>query len=428
MVSRRVGALALLVSLVVVTAACGAAATSSPEVPAASSPAASSPAASAEAPTVLNVLSTKPEPQDVMAKWSQTYPNIQVKWENLGAVNVEQTLRTRFAGGGVGLDVVNAEAGYWPEFMSKGLFADITGESFLKNYTDETNASSTYDGKVYGISMFVHWEAVYYNKDLFDQYNLAPPTNWTEFMSVCKTLKSNGVAPLTFGAKDGWRSTLLTGLVYSDLLSKQPDWYTQVKEGKAKWTDPDSLAAIDKVQSLVEEGCIIQGETGLDYNSSYQAFYSGKAAMFPDGLWAIADLINPNKPSFQFGAFPMPADPGTQVRVPYTTGDHYGIAATSPNKDAGLKFLAFISQPDVATMLSSDFKSFSGVKGVDLAFDPLVEIVLPITQYPTDQMPYAYISSGVQTAMSSVWQKMLTGGITSADAAAALQAAQVTGQ
>jgi ABC-type glycerol-3-phosphate transport system substrate-binding protein len=42
----------------------------------------------------------------------------------------------------------------------------------------------------------VYQEGVFYNKQIFAQYHLSPPTTYSQFLSVLNTLKANHVQPL----------------------------------------------------------------------------------------------------------------------------------------------------------------------------------------------------------------------------------------
>ena len=52
------------------------------------------------------------------------------------------------------------------------------------------------DGKTYGIVTDTHVQALYYNKDYFDQYNIAPPETWDDLLAACETLKNAGIDPI----------------------------------------------------------------------------------------------------------------------------------------------------------------------------------------------------------------------------------------
>ncbi|MGC4067763.1 MAG: ABC transporter substrate-binding protein [Polyangiaceae bacterium] len=62
----------------------------------------------------------------------------------------------------------------------------------------------TIDGKVYGMPVNIHREnTLLYNKQIFDDNGLEPPTTVEEFLTVCDKLKAAGVTPVAT-AYQGW--------------------------------------------------------------------------------------------------------------------------------------------------------------------------------------------------------------------------------
>ena len=57
---------------------------------------------------------------------------------------------------------------------------------------------------VYKRQLEYHVEMTWYNKEIFEQYNLTPPTTMDEWLNVCKTLKDNGITPISVDGVDRW--------------------------------------------------------------------------------------------------------------------------------------------------------------------------------------------------------------------------------
>ena len=72
--------------------------------------------------------------------------------------------------------------------------------------------------------------AVYYNKDIFAQYDLQVPTTEEEFLAVCKTLKDNGVVPLAEGAGVNW----IPEFLIEGMLANSCDDITVFGSGKLR--------------------------------------------------------------------------------------------------------------------------------------------------------------------------------------------------
>ena len=46
----------------------------------------------------------------------------------------------------------------------------------------------------------------FYNKEIFEKYDLEVPMNWEDYLDVCEVLKNNSVVPQIQGAKDLWQT------------------------------------------------------------------------------------------------------------------------------------------------------------------------------------------------------------------------------
>ena len=62
----------------------------------------------------------------------------------------------------------------------------------------------TYDGETYAIPSQIAYATMFYNKDIFAQYDLAVPTTYEEFLNVCTVLKENGITPIAMEASEAW--------------------------------------------------------------------------------------------------------------------------------------------------------------------------------------------------------------------------------
>ncbi len=56
--------------------------------------------------------------------------------------------------------------------------------------------------KVYGVPVDRSIAGVFYNKDMFDEWQLKPPTTLSEFNEIIRTLKNRGIVPFVRAYKD----------------------------------------------------------------------------------------------------------------------------------------------------------------------------------------------------------------------------------
>lgn len=372
----------------------------------------------------INVLTQSFEPKELLEKFSKEHPEITVKWEQVSADSLSQTIRTRIASGGDNLDLITPVKADFEPLAKSDAFVDLKGEKYLSSYDSNAIDSGTINGKVVGIPLTQQVYVVWYNKDLFTKHGVTEPKNWDEFLAVSETLKSKGVPPIVLAGKEEGNMTVFAGLVYSGLLSKDTSWMKKVATGKAKWTDPESVDALNKMRLLAEKGYFLDGALGTGDDQSYQAFYQGKAAMLESGAWSI-DKIAANTPSFNVGAFIPPANKvGEPLKAAFVPGNTISISSKSKNIEAAKTFLSFISVQENASIWSKSARTFSTVQGTSADFHPAAELLKPIFAAEKSEMIHATVTLTVKSTIGKVFQKLAAKEITAEAAAKELQTAQ----
>lgn len=99
------------------------------------------------------------------------------------------------------------ELSYLQPFVEGGKVTDIT--SYLEkdaewkdSFADGTLELLSYDGKNYGIPTQKSLCVMFYNKKIFEENGVQVPSTYDEFLSVCDTLKNNGVTPMAMCGTD----------------------------------------------------------------------------------------------------------------------------------------------------------------------------------------------------------------------------------
>lgn len=137
--------------------------------------------------------------------FQKAYPNIKVKWSNVGSGGTEYAKILTATSAGKGLpDVIMSEYTYAPQFMEYGSFQAINQwvprETYLKYYPEVTLKWTSMNGKIYGTPQDSGASVMAYRKDIFDKYGLAVPKTWDEFATEAAKLHEANpqVAMLTF--------------------------------------------------------------------------------------------------------------------------------------------------------------------------------------------------------------------------------------
>jgi len=101
------------------------------------------------------------------------------------------------------------ELGYLEPFVSAGKVMSLqealdTDAEWKDSFVDGILDYYTYDGEVYAIPSQIAYATMFYNKDIFAQYDLEVPTTYEEFLNVCTVLKENGITPIAMEASEAW--------------------------------------------------------------------------------------------------------------------------------------------------------------------------------------------------------------------------------
>jgi ABC-type glycerol-3-phosphate transport system substrate-binding protein len=177
---------------------------------------------------------------------------------------------------------------------------------------------------------------VFYNKKLFTQAGVKPPTTWQQFLDVSATLKAKGITPIELGGNEPFAAAMpLTGAISADVLGKNPQWVQQRYAGKVKFTDADVVTAATKMRTLVEKDYFEQGALNVSYDDSIKNFNAGKAAMYPMGSWYLGSI--PKDQWDNIGVFPWPTDDGSVV-VPFAVGGSMAISTKAKDIPAATAF------------------------------------------------------------------------------------------
>ncbi len=244
--------------------------------------------------------------------------------------------------------MTNVDLPNWQQLIDAGLLMDLTDQPFVANYDEATIADAgTYNGKVYAINLGrVSYSGIYYNQDLFTEFDVTVPTTWGELVEACETFTAARIPCMTAGGKDGWPIFVgaygLIGALYPDQAALVEGLWT----GTITWNDEQALEMWAKMQVYARD-MIESGASGIAGDAAPGRFASGAVAMFPGGTW-YAPAIESVEPEFEWGYIPFPGSDNAEDNQ-YLFGKYdqgWAVAANTPNAEAALLYLEEFSDPE----------------------------------------------------------------------------------
>jgi raffinose/stachyose/melibiose transport system substrate-binding protein len=182
-------------------------------------------------------------------------------------------------------------AGYMTPFVKGNLFApldDVLNGGLKDSFVSGTTEAYAMDGKTYGLPLELNIAPIYYNKAIFQKYNLEVPQTYSDFQNVVKTLAAKGVAPIALGNKDRWTGSLWY-MYLADRIGGS-DVLTKAINRTSTFEDPALISAAGEVQKLVKDNAFIKGFNGLSNDEGKAEFLNGKAAMYLMGTWELPNF------------------------------------------------------------------------------------------------------------------------------------------
>jgi raffinose/stachyose/melibiose transport system substrate-binding protein len=320
------------------------------------------------------------------------------------------------------------EGGYAKDIIDAG-FAEPLDRYFDRyGWADRLNPGalslSIYDGTKYLVPYYMSSAAVWYRPDILAKYNLDTPTTWDELLSVCQTLKDNGVSCWMLANKENWVAQFdWCGIfvnkygvnVYNDLINR-----------KLPWTDPRVVDALQTLKDFVDAGYVYPNPNSIGLLDGNIPFAQGDAAFWYQGSW-MPQVFGMSEAPFEFAYLQFPTFPPQTPTMEVFAEETLMIGSASTHKDEAAEFVDWVISDEIQT-LRTTYGYFPSVQGIDLsAMNP--PILQELGKTMSEAGPYTYmhldhaLSQAVATEMLDSLQAVIGGAMTPEDAAASFEAA-----
>lgn len=219
------------------------------------------------------------------------------------------------SGEGPNIFTYETGSGYVGAMGRAGLAYDLTAtaqqDGWYDLFKENALSSCVFDGKLYGVANQMEAVGVYYNKEIFEKYNLEEPATYEEFESIMATLKENGELPIMLDDLDQW-----PGYHYESIWVNAFAGYDKVDEALAltgKFNEEDFALGLDKMYEIVENGWTIESPNAMGHEDAKKMFLSGQVAMYPTGTWEVASFGGEEGLGENCGFFFLPAPEGKET-------------------------------------------------------------------------------------------------------------------
>jgi len=282
------------------------------------------------------------EPKSVIngliAEFEKSHPTIKVDYQQQSITDYRQRLQSALASG-QGPDIFRFHNTWLPMLKSDLASVPLTTieeTGLADDYYPTVKESLFSAGNYYGLPLMIDTLALYYNKEIFDQAGLRPPTTWDEFRQTASllTIRDENGHVQQAGAAMGNASNVDH---WSDILA------LMILQNEGRLQGPYDNAAAKALEFFM----VFSKEDQVWNNTlpaSTRAFAGGKLAMYFAPSWRIINLRELN-PDLDFSITTMPQLPGAQPKA-WASYWAEGVSNRSPHQEETWQFLTFLSRKE----------------------------------------------------------------------------------
>ncbi|MGA5250805.1 extracellular solute-binding protein [Streptomyces sp. NRRL S-1314] len=294
-----------------------------------------------------------------------------------------------------------AQIGAYADYAAKGLLyraGDLLSIPVQADFLSQLSDAGEVNSVQYGMPFAASTRLLFYNKSLFADAGLTPPTTWDELVECAEELKARGVKypyALPLGPEEAQAETL--------------QW---LLSGDGGYTDIGGTYGIDSTENIetfswLRDELVGKGLTGpvapgkLDRAKAFEAFAAGDVGML-NGHPSLMDMAR--KKGVKFGMVPIP---GAEGETTSTLGVADWMMAFEENghRDEIGDFLDFVYSEENVLGFSREYDLLPvtnsasramAASGQDKELKPFLD-QLPLSElYPVGKTSWAAVNAAIK--------------------------------
>jgi multiple sugar transport system substrate-binding protein len=255
------------------------------------------------------------------------------------------------------VDVFFMDVIWPPEFAAAGWampLDDVFPPEEQKKFLDGTILANTYDGKIYGVPLFIDSGMLFYRKDLIDKYDYDPPRTWDELVAQAEKIVAEE-------AKAGNRMVGFSGQFkqYEGLVCNMMEFilsnngYILDKDGRIALADKEALEAVRFVRDKIIGNIASAGVLTYQEPESLDLFIQSGAVFMRNWpyAWSVSNDPEKSRIAGKVGIAKLPHFKGGTSRSTLG-GWQLGISSYSEHKKAAWTFISFLTGERIQKLYS----------------------------------------------------------------------------
>lgn len=287
--------------------------------------------------------------QQLIADFEAVHPGVRVIQEvgPQSSTEFHDLVTQKLRNGDVEMDVFFMDV-IWPgEFAAAGWALPLDEYFSLaqqKEFLAAPIRANRYNGRVYGVPLFVDAGMLYFRKDLLEKFNLSPPRTWPELVGQAKLILARERDPFLTGYSAQFKQ-------YEGLVCNMMEFI--LSNGASLWDEQNLKSALHSgkateavrfVRDEIVRAISHRGVLAYQEPESLALFTQGKAIFHRNWpyAWEVSNDPQRSKVAGKVGIMPLPAFPGGKSAATLG-GWQLGISRYSRRPQLAWKFVEYLS-------------------------------------------------------------------------------------
>lgn len=316
---------------------------------------------------IVWVVDDNPARRDQINTFNENYPDCHLRLDPANTDTAKVIVQSL---AGVGPDLFTCYDGFsLSGYVRAGIAWDITdrlpelGIDIDKDVWHGGRQTFMQEGRVYGFLNNAAVDAMWFNKDIFDKYNVPYPKGswtWEQFIPIAQklTIKDESGKVKQFGFLSDWRC-------WQDILLQFNGRFYNESGTKCVVDSPEGIAMAQFIHDLIYKYKVApnpQEEAAMSTQGGWGTgtitfFGGGRGAMAIGGRWWLCILRSYK--NLNLGVVEMPY---AKKRVFFGYGRGTLINAHSPRREEALKFIKYMSEKPYNDLINKQADALSPMK------------------------------------------------------------------
>lgn len=235
---------------------------------------------------------------------------------------------------------------------------DLSSQGFAASLAPAFTEVVGGNGAIYGVPVgTMMFGGFFYNREIYERYNLEIPKDWPSFLQNVSLLKGTGVTPVLQGNEEPWASQIITLADYHNLRAAEPDFAEKLTANETRFAETEAaFRSFRLIEDLVKIGAFNSDARQTSYTEAIRRLAAGEGAHYPMHSMLITVMSWEFPDSLEkIGFFPVPPDEPSDGGATFWMPSALYMPLNAPHPALALRFLAYAVSEEACRITVEQF-------------------------------------------------------------------------